>query len=221
MRPTSKKSSPLLNKLRSDLKQTRRERDEAKQATYDDIDLYMSIEKELAEKESEAQSLRLRIAELETAQKQAEPAKETIRAEAAEAESERLSTRIDEITKRESALVQELSKERQDMAKLRYKNAKLGELIADGMHQLAKMHGSIAQLNDTRRKEKAEAAAKMEEISAKLDQAAQQKQNVAQFVLEKLQDETNALLPDRLDEVAAVCICLSNILRKAKGSIPG
>ena len=219
MRPTSKKSSPLLNKLRSDLKRTRRERDEAKQATYDDIDLYMSIEKELAEKESEAQSLRLRITELEAAQKQAEPAKETIRAEAAEAESERLSTRIDEITKRESALVQELSKERQDMAKLRYKNAKLGELMAVGMGQLAQMHVAIAQLNDTRRKEKAEAAARMDEIRAKLDQAAQQKQNVAQFVLEKLQDETNALLPDRLDEVAAVCICLSNILRKATGSM--
>ena len=217
MRPTSKKSSPLLNKLRSDLKRTRRERDEAKQAAYDDIDLYMSIEKELAEKESEAHSLRLRITELEAAQKKAEPAKETIRAEAAEAESERLSTRIDELTKRESALVQELSIEQQAMAKLRYKNAKLGELMADGMRQLAQMHDAIVLLNATRRKEHAVAAGEVAELRAKLDQAAQQMQNVAQSALEKSQNEGTSTLPDRLRDLAESCIRLSNSLRKDTG----
>ena len=217
MRQTSKKSSPLLNKLRSDLKRTRRERDEAKQATYDDIDLYISIEKELAEKESEAQSLRLRITELEAAQKKAEPAKETIRADEAEAEFRRLSTRIDDLTKRESALVQELSIEQQAMAKLRYKNAKLGELMADGMRQLAQMHDAIVLLNATRRKEHAVAAGEVAELRAKLDQAAQQMQNVAQSALEKSQNEGTSTLPDRLRDVAESCIRLSNCLRKDTG----
>ena len=210
-----KPSSPLLIKLRSELNRTRRQRDEAKQATYDDIELYVSIEKELAEKECEAQTLRHRITELEATQNQAEPGKETIRADEAEAESRRLSACVDELTQRESALAQELCKERQAAAKLRVENAQLGELVTEGVRQLAEMHDPIALLHATRREK--QAAGEVAELRGKLDQESQPKQDVGKAAMQKSQDEAASLLPDRLDDVAEACIRLSNALRKVTG----
>jgi len=201
------KCSPLSSKLRAELKRTKRQRDEAKQLLLDDLAAYEDLDKELQETVRETETLRHRISELEAAQNQAETGKEMIRSDAAESESRRLSTRIDELTKREALLVQELNNERQAAAKLRDENAKLGELMADGMQLFVEMHSAIGLLRASLREEQATATELVSRLPAKLEKT-------AQAALEKPGDEASAILPDQLDDLAAACIRLSNTLRK-------